>query len=257
MKKAIQSRLTAVRRTEGALNKLIAFAIGVFQLALFPLLLLQVKLEKEIGQFRRTVRDWGLAWAFVRRTSLAGILGAVWLAMFVSRDAALVMAAFAVANNDFYTGTKSMPQPADSGEVCIRVTASITGTGAVNDVIKLARLPADCVVTGWELDADDLDSGTNTLAVDFGILNAAETAVSAAAGDGGKWLTGSTGLTAAPSYVDFWNGTAAEKRALLRMSPSSANRSVGLVVTVAGNAAAVASAVVGLSIWYRPAAYGQ
>jgi hypothetical protein len=104
---------------------------------------------------------------------------------------------------------------------------------------------------------DDLDSGTNTLAVDFGFLNAAETAVSAAAADGGKWLTASTGLTAAPGYVDFWGGTAAEKQAQLRMSPSAVNRTVGLVVTTAGNAAAVANAKVDLAIWYRPAMYGQ
>jgi hypothetical protein len=136
----------------------------------------------------------------------------------------VVMAAFAVANNDFYTGIKTMPQPADSSEVTVRVTAGIVGTGAINDVIKLAKLPADCVCTGWILEGDDLDSGTNLLTTDLGILNAAETAVSAAAADGGKWLTASGALTGAPGYVDMWSGTATEKQKLLRMTPTSANR---------------------------------
>jgi hypothetical protein len=167
------------------------------------------------------------------------------------------MAAFAVANNDYYTGIKTMPQPADSSEVTVRVTAGIVGTGAINDVIKLARLPADCICTGWILEGDDLDSGTNLLTTDLGILNAAETAVSAAAADGGKWLTASGALTGAPGYVDMWSGTATEKQKLLRMTPASTNRTVGLVVIAAGNAAAVAAAQVGLTLWYRPSQYGN
>jgi hypothetical protein len=42
----------------------------------------------------------------------------------------VVMAAFAVANNDFYTGIKTMPQPADSSEVTVRVTAGVSSVRA-------------------------------------------------------------------------------------------------------------------------------
>lgn len=244
--KAIQSRLTAVRRTEGFGNRLFAFLLSIGLLFVYVLLLAELALKKLGHRVLRALLE-----PFCHDAPLVYRRGA-W--RFLPKS--IVFGVFAVTNNDYYSGLKPMPQPADSSEVCIRVTAAIAGTGAINDVVKLCKLPADCVVTGWELDSDDLDSGTNLLAVDFGILNAAETAVSATAADGGKWLTASTALTAAPSYVDFWAGTAAEKRALLRMSPSSANRTIGLVVTTAGNAGAVAAALVGLSIWYRPAAYG-
>src|SRR2546422_305542 len=110
--------------------------------------------------------------------------------------------AFAVTRNFFGAGLQGagirpMPEPMGSEIVCLRCAAVINGTGAVNDTIPLAKLPAGCIPIDWELDSDDLDTGTNTLAVDLGVIVAG--VVSAVAANGGKWLAASTGLTAAPS----------------------------------------------------------
>ena len=90
-------------------------------------------------------------------------------------------------------------------------------------------------------------------AVDLGVIVAG--AVSAAAANGGKWLTASTGLTAAPSFLERRAQTATVVAALARMSPDVADRVIGLVLTAAGNAAAAANAVIGLKLTYR-ASYG-
>jgi hypothetical protein len=146
-----------------------------------------------------------------------------------------------------------MPEANGSELVSIRCTAIVNGTGAIADVVPLAKLPAGAVVVDWELDSDDLDTGTNLLAVDLGVIVAG--AVSAAAANGGKWLTASTGLTAAPSFLERRAQTAAVVAALARMSPDVADRVIGLALTAAGNAAAAANAVIGLKLTYR-ASYG-
>jgi len=155
--------------------------------------------------------------------------------------------------NSFISGAKPMPEANGSELVSIRCTAIVNGTGAIADVVSLAKLPAGAVVVDWELDSDDLDTGTNLLAVDLGVIVAG--AVSAAAANGGKWLTASTGLTAAPSFLERRAQTATVVAALARMSPDVADRVIGLVLTAAGNAAAAANAVIGLKLTYR-ASYG-
>jgi hypothetical protein len=207
---------------------------------------------------RKVARDIGMPFqGDVPMLLRVGVFSFLMTLVAILVPSGVVMAAFAVANNDFYTGVKTMPQPADSSEVTVRVTAGIVGHGRHQRRHQARRLPADCVCTGWILEGDDLDSGTNLLTTDLGILNAAETAVSAAAADGGKWLTASGALTGAPGYVDMWSGTATEKQKLLRMTPAATNRTIGLVVIAAGNAAAVAAAKVGLTLWYRPSQYGN
>lgn len=166
---------------------------------------------------------------------------------------------FAVTNN-FYgsgfqgAGIRPMPDPMGSEVVSIRVSAIINGTGAINDVIPMAKLPAQCVAIDWEIDNDDLDTGTSVLAVDFGVIVAG--AVSAAAANGGKWLAASTGL-AAPAFLERRAQTAAIVTALARMTSDVAERSIGFVVTTAGNAAAAANAVVGLKLTYRSSYAGN
>jgi hypothetical protein len=153
------------------------------------------------------------------------------------------------------TGRKPIPTAAGSYLLSLRCTAIVNGTGAIADVVPLAKLPAGCVVVDWELDSDDLDTGTNLLAVDLGVIVAG--AVSAAAANGGKWLAASTGLTAAPSFLERRAQTATVVAALARMSPDVAERSIGLVLTAAGNAAAAANAVIGLKLTYRAAYQGN
>lgn len=164
---------------------------------------------------------------------------------------------FAVTNNFFGTGfqgagIKPMPDPMGSEVVSVRCSANLVGTGAINDTIPLARLPAGCIVVDWFLDNDDGDSGTGTLTADLGVIIAG--AVSAAAVDGGKWLTAS-GAPAAPAITVGHHQAAAVSLALARMGPTAAERNIGLVVIAAGNAAAAVPCVIGLTLFYR-ASYG-
>jgi len=162
---------------------------------------------------------------------------------------------FAVTQNSHAVGRKPMPTVAGSYLVPVRCTAIINGTGAVNDVVPLAKIPAGAVVVDWMLDNDDLDTGgAPSLAFDLGVIVAG--AVSAAAANGGKWLTASTaGQAAAATFRHA--GTAAVVTALARMSPDVAERSVGLVLTAVGNGAATANSVVGLTLIYRASYQGN
>lgn len=167
--------------------------------------------------------------------------------------------AFAVTNNFFGSGflgagTRPMPDPMGSEAVTIRCASILNGTGAINDVVQLAKLPAGCVVVDWALDNDDLDTGTGTLTFDLGVIIAG--AVSAAAADGGKWLTAS-GAGAAPALTVGHHQAAAAALALARMSAAVAERAIGLVVIAAGNAGATANSVVGLTLTYRSAYAGN
>lgn len=256
MFKAVKSRFEAVRRAPTLMAGLAVIGKSLFDLLVFLVLLSFFSLDNLV---RKVARDLGMPFrGDVPLLLRVGVFSFLMTLVCILIPSGVVMAAFAVANNDYYNGIKTMPQPADSSEVTVRVTADVSGTGAVGDVIKLARLPAECITTGWILESDALDTGgAPSLAQDFGILVAAENAVSAVAADGGKWLTASTALRGANSYVDFWSGTAAEKRAQLKMAPTSGNRTIGLVSTAVGNGAAAAAAKVGLTLWYRPGQYGN
>jgi len=166
---------------------------------------------------------------------------------------------FAVTNNFWGTGflgagTKPMPDPMGSEVVSLRVSAVINGTGAINDVIPMCKLPAQCVAIDWEIDTDDLDTGTSVLAADFGVVIAG--AVSGAAADGGKWLTASTGL-AAPAFLERRAQSAAVVTAFARMTAANAERAIGFVVTTAGNAGSTANAILGLKFSYRASYAGN
>jgi hypothetical protein len=64
---------------------------------------------------------------------------------------AIVFGVFAVTNNDFYSGLKPMPQAADSGEVAVRARRRLSVPGASTTSSSSAKVPADSIVTGWEL----------------------------------------------------------------------------------------------------------
>lgn len=146
-------------------------------------------------------------------------------------------------------GTRPMPDPMGSEVVSIRVTAQIDGQGAIGDVVQLCKLPAGCLPIDWEIDTDLLGA---TMTLDFGVIIA--NAVSAAAADGGKWLTASAGLQAA-AFIERRAQTAAVVTALARMTPGNAERALGFVVIAAGTTSAVA-AIVGLKLTYRAAYTG-
>lgn len=151
--------------------------------------------------------------------------------------------------SDFANGKRTFPMPSGSASVEVRAEITLAAALALNDVLYFGDLPDGCVVTDWALDSDDVDTGA-TLTVDLGLLNAAGSAVSSAAADGGKWLTNSTAPRAA-SVTRMSAGTVAEQTALARMSPTSTPRKVGAVVTAAG--AGGVTNKVGLTVRYRAA----
>jgi len=141
-----------------------------------------------------------------------------------------------------------MPDPNGSEVVSLRVTAIINGTGAAADVIPMAKLSPGNIPIDWEIDNDDLDTGTASLTMDLGVIVAG--VVSSAAANGGKWLTAST-FGQAPAFTERRAQAAAVNTAFARMTADVAERTVGFVVIAAGNAAAAANAVLGMKFTYR------
>lgn len=108
-------------------------------------------------------------------------------------------------------------------------------TLAANDVIRMVKLPANYMLTGVELDADALGS---SIVVSVGILNAAGTAMAAAA---------ITGQSAASAVIARDNSSAARRY----VTDIEDDRTVGILVTTGAGSALSANAKVGLTMRYR------
>lgn len=151
--------------------------------------------------------------------------------------------------SDYVKGTKPVPTCKGSETLSIRV-ALVLAAFALNDVLELIHLPEDHVPCDWTIDTDDLDSnGAPAATFDVGILNAALTAVSAAAADGGaKWATALT--TAQAGGLVRMSNTAPT-----RVVPSATSRrTVGIVVAAAS--ATFQAGTFGMTLWYRAAYQG-
>lgn len=106
----------------------------------------------------------------------------------------------------------------------------------LNDIVEMWVLPAGCVPVGYELDSTDLDTGTGTIALDFGVIDEVG-AVSADAVDGGaKWLTASN--LAAAGGIALHTASAAVSRILAAVQPVDYDRKIGVKVATAANVAA-------------------
>lgn len=155
----------------------------------------------------------------------------------------------ATVKSDFAKGLRQLPQPSGSETVSARMQITLAAAIGAADILQFGELPDGCVVEGWVVDNDDLDTGA-TLALDLGILDAAGTAVSAAAADGGKWLAAST-VAQAAAVTRASAGTVAVQTAMLRMAPAVTKRMLGAVATAAG-AGGVGNKI-GLTVSYRAA----
>jgi hypothetical protein len=152
--------------------------------------------------------------------------------------------------NDLFTGRSQAVHGSDATVVCQRYPVSLATADLANGVCgAVGILPAGHVPVAFEIDAAQLDSNaTPTLAYSVGVVNAAVTALSTAAADGGAaWATGQTiGRTAGGSA----SGILAS-RPLKLVQQSQVDRQIGIILT-----AAAATAVAGqlaLTLWYRPA----
>lgn len=154
----------------------------------------------------------------------------------------------AILQTDYAKGIRPMPIAQGAELISVRMAFVLAAALAAADVIEFGFLPADHVPVDYIIDTDDLDSGT-TVTTDFGILTSAGTAVSALTADGGaKWLTADT----------FMRGVTNQRPTaspMFRTLPSSANRKIGMVM-IAGPTTA-SSGIVGVTLMYRAAKYGQ
>jgi hypothetical protein len=153
-----------------------------------------------------------------------------------------------IYQTDYAKGVRQMPQPMGSEVVNVRMEFALSAALGANDVVEFGFLPQDCVPVDFEIDSDDLDSGT-TATVDFGLLTAAGTAVSDAAADGGaKWLTADDALQTA-------SFTRAASQAHKRVVASSTTaRKIGMVLAAGPTTAATGK--IGVSFSYRAAHHG-
>lgn len=127
------------------------------------------------------------------------------------------------------------PMPSPFGSEVVNVFASMSLATATDmdlaDVWQFFILPAGCVPVGYTVGATDMDTGTPAMTAHFGLLNAAETAVSTAAADGGAaWIT-SLALSGTAAITTHDTSKAAYD-ILKSVTASSVDRIVGFVVAV-------------------------
>lgn len=138
-----------------------------------------------------------------------------------------------MAKIDSLYGSGVLPAPIPVAQEVLSVKAKVVLTAAqvaANNVVTFVVLPADCVPVGYVINSDALDSGTDAVTFDFGILNAGETALDV------TLVTGSTlaqagGLlehTASKAAYDLLSGVAVD----------DIDRMVGIKFVVAPNVAA-------------------
>ena len=144
-----------------------------------------------------------------------------------------------------------LPMPSAIGKETIHVYESLslaTTDITLAGVIQFFTLPANCVPVNYRYVFTDMDTNAGPiLAADFGLLNAAGTAISSAAADGGKWLTATT-LGVATALITS-DATVAAWNALHSVASSSLDRVVAFVITTAG-ATPVAGSI-GLEMAYK------
>lgn len=148
-------------------------------------------------------------------------------------------------SNDYIAGRKPMPIPAGAEVVSTRFTLAVpTGDLALNTIGQIGILPAGCVPVGIDVDWTDLDSGAAAMVLQAGILDAAGTAFSTAAADGGAAWGSTTASNAAAQQQIL-------SQPMMTVTKSDADRKVGLKVTTAPTTAVAGT--IGLTLWYKAA----
>ncbi len=147
--------------------------------------------------------------------------------------------------------TYPMPSPDSADIVAVRMEYSLAAALALNDVIYMGDLPANCIPVDFLLDSDDVDTNaTPLITLGVGIINATDNGLSAAAADGGAgWLLASTigqagGLARPTTNV------------VTRLTNSETDRRVGVHVSAAP-ATGATTGKIGLTLMYRAANYGK
>lgn len=151
--------------------------------------------------------------------------------------------------NDFITGRAPVPTPAGGEVLSVRFAlAMAVGDLALNSIGQIGILPAGCVPAGLPIiDATDMDSGAGAGVYQLGVLDAAGTAMSAAAADGGgDW--GNTGTAVATAFCKQITPTLNN---IANVAASASDRKLGVKVTTAPSTAVAGT--LGVTLFYRAA----
>lgn len=148
--------------------------------------------------------------------------------------------------NDYTTGRKPVPTPAGLEDFTVRFDLAVTtGDLALNTIGHIGYLPAGCVPVDVFVDATDIDSSTAAVIFDVGILDAAGTALSTAAADGGgKW-----GSTTAVNTA-FYQRLTPSLNAIPTVTKSDTERKIGVKVATAPTTAVAGT--IGVTVVCRP-----
>jgi hypothetical protein len=148
-------------------------------------------------------------------------------------------------SNDFTTGRAQPVTPAGAELCSMRFSLALpVGDLALNNAGYIGILPARCIPVAVLVDGTDMDSGVAAMVLSVGILNAAGTALSTAAADGGAaW-----GATVATNTA-FQQQVLGQPMAAV--AASDVDRRMGIAVTAAPTAAVAGT--LGLTLIYRSA----
>lgn len=148
-------------------------------------------------------------------------------------------------SNDYITGRKSAPTPSGSELVSVRFAlAMATGDLALNSIGQIGVLPAGCEPVALIIDGTDMDSGAAAMILQFGILDAAGTAFSTAAADGGAAWGSTVAANTAFQQQVF-------SQPMATATQSQVDRKIGMKVTTAPTTAVAGT--VGATLLYRNA----
>lgn len=153
---------------------------------------------------------------------------------------------------NYVKGVTPMPAPTGSEVISVFDSVALAVTDIeLADVVQLFVLPAGCVPVDYVIGATDMDTNAApTLAANFGLLNAAETAISTAADDGGAAWIAALAMTGTAA-ITLSTVSKAAFDVLKAVKPSSVNRIVALVISTA--AATAATGTVECEFSYRAA----
>ena len=148
-------------------------------------------------------------------------------------------------SNDFTTGRANPVTPAGSELASMRFTlAMATADLALNSIGQIGILPAGCIPVQLLVDGTDMDSGAAAMVLNVGILDAAGTALSTAAADGGAAWGSTTAVNTAFQQQIL-------SQPMATVTRSDVDRKIGIKVATAPTVAVAGT--LGVTLIYRSA----
>jgi hypothetical protein len=151
-------------------------------------------------------------------------------------------------SNDAITGRAPVIFPAGCELVAQRFTLALPVADLVaNTIGQIGILPAGCLPVEIRIDGTDMDSGAGAAVFQVGVLDAAGTAFSTDAADGGAaW--GNTGTAVATAFDKQLTRTL---NSMVSATNATTDRRIGIKVTTAPSTAVAGT--LGLTLIYRAA----